>query len=151
MEITTILNRKASAAIAADPQFQRQLAQAVQLGSRTPSEMSAEQAASQAGDHSVLSYPSNPSPLHPMTNMPPHGVPHPNNGIPMMPNAYMHGGYPSNPHQMPAAPQVPQGRSGAEPAPRIFHCSTCNKGFARRSDLARHGKRRILSFCQAFH
>lgn len=143
MEITTILNRKASAAIAADTQLQQQLAQAVHLNTQTTSEMSADQATSQGGDHPVLSYPSNP-PLHPMTNVP-HGVSHPNNGVPMMPNAYMHGGFPSNPQQMAPAPQVPQGRSGAEPAPRIFHCSTCNKGFARRSDLARHGKWYIRS------
>lgn len=137
MEITTILNRKASAAIAADSQLQQQLAQAVHL-TQTSSEMSSEQPTSQAGDHPVMSYPSNPPPLHPMTTMPPHGVTHPNNGVPVMPNAYMPGGFPNNPQQMPAAPQVPQGRP--EPAPRIFHCSTCNKGFARRSDLARHGK-----------
>ncbi|KAL1984071.1 hypothetical protein VTN96DRAFT_9571 [Rasamsonia emersonii] len=135
MEITTILNRKASAAIAADSQLQQQLAQAVHL-TQTSSEMSSEQPTSQAGDHPVMSYPSNPPPLHPMTTMPPHGVTHPNNGVPVMPNAYMPGGFPNNPQQMPAAPQVPQGRP--EPAPRIFHCSTCNKGFARRSDLARH-------------
>jgi hypothetical protein len=139
MDITTILNRKGSTAAAADAQLQRHLAQTIQLASRTPPDMGSEHGTSQPGDPTLLSYPSNPPSLHPMANMPP-GVryaspPRPGNGMPMMPSAYLPPGFPGNP-PLPSS----TGRSGGEPAPRIFHCSTCNKGFARRSDLARHGQ-----------
>ena len=37
----------------------------------------------------------------------------------------------------------------ANPLPKAFACSTCSKGFARRSDLARHGQyKRKKSDCQ---
>jgi hypothetical protein len=137
MEIPTILNRKASAAVAADPRFQAQLAQAVHLHAQ---EMS-EQATPQPGDHTVMGYPHAQHLHHMPPHVPPHGMhPHPGNGVPLMPNAYIHGGFPPNPpQQLPPTPPVQQ-QTRPEPAPRVFHCSTCQKGFARRSDLARHGK-----------
>ncbi len=44
-------------------------------------------------------------------------------------------------HTMPVGPPV------AQPPPKAYPCSTCGKGFARRSDLARHGQ---WSFCVFF-
>lgn len=138
MDFTTILNRKGSvAAVAADAQFEQSLDQAIRLASN---EMVSDQGNPQAGNHPNHLYSTNAPPLHPMPGMDPQAVRypspgHPNSNIHMMPN-YMPGGYGHNP---PPPAQATQGRSGTEPAPRIFHCSTCSKGFARRSDLARHG------------
>jgi uncharacterized Zn-finger protein len=133
MEIPTILNRKASAAVAADPRFQAQLAQAVHLHTQ---EMN-EQAASQPGNHAVMGYPPNAQPLHqgPMPGQ--HWPMHPN-GNPVMPNAWEPNPFTGAPPQPSHTPPVQQQQPRAEPAPRVFHCSTCQKGFARRSDLARH-------------
>lgn len=40
--------------------------------------------------------------------------------------------------------QVPQRQASGDGAQKAFPCSTCGKGFARRSDLARHGKSRTI-------
>ncbi|KAJ5899709.1 hypothetical protein N7495_004453 [Penicillium taxi] len=48
---------------------------------------------------------------------------------------YVPSGYAGD-HQMQQATSLP--RTENEAPPKTFHCSTCNKGFARRSDLARH-------------
>lgn len=51
----------------------------------------------------------------------------------------------------------PQGQhNGGRPAsdtgpPKAFACSTCGKGFARRSDLARHGKKAWAATSKASH
>ncbi|KAL2005669.1 hypothetical protein VTN00DRAFT_10162 [Thermoascus crustaceus] len=138
MDITTILNKKgpAAAVAAAEVHFHQQLAQAVHLDSRTSSDMGSEHGASQA-EHPVLTYPPSAPSLHQMANIP-QGMrfappPHQNNGVPMMQSAYMHEGF-GNPQMQNGG--APQPRS--EPAPKTFHCQTCGKGFARRSDLARH-------------
>jgi len=67
-------------------------------------------------------------------------------GVPMpMPNGYPPNGQPDNPYAQQPQPdqsaQAPGGRAPNENGPtKAFACSTCGKGFARRSDLARHGK-----------
>lgn len=112
-----MLNRKspADAAAAAERQFQQQMAQGV-------------------------SYPS------PTSNTSPTDLENP---ISMVGQGY--GGRPYNngyiaPQQDGAHQQDNMGgtgnaqRQGSNPSVKAFACTTCGKGFARRSDLARHGK-----------
>lgn len=44
--------------------------------------------------------------------------------------------------QTPSSMDGGRASTGSAGLPKAFHCSTCNKGFARRSDLARHGEHR---------
>jgi hypothetical protein len=65
----------------------------------------------------------------------------PNQMMPYNPNPQPDQTYaPPQQQSAQAAPQT-NGRSGADAGPpKAFACSTCGKGFARRRDLARHGK-----------
>lgn len=134
MDIGNMLNSKnaAAAQAAAEAQLQQQLAHAAQLrnaGVHTP--------ASQHGDPHM--YGQNATqPLHPMTNLSTNikyehaQSPH---GMQMMPNGYM-----SNAQENTyTKPESASSRLSTDSAPKAFACSTCAKGFARRSDLARHG------------
>lgn len=145
MDITTILNRKGSAAmVAADGQFDHQhLVPNPGLDTSSP-KMKSEPGVSDAGDQAVLAYPPH-GPLGQVPNMA-HDMryahqAHPGPGLPLLQNPFVPGAYAGG-AQIPNA-GAPQGRP--DPPPKTFHCGTCGKGFARRSDLARHGKHSSLT------
>jgi hypothetical protein len=60
------------------------------------------------------------------------------NPMPMMQQPYQSNPGFENPMMQPEPPR-PARQTVGDGAPKAFPCSSCGKGFARRSDLARHG------------
>ena len=134
MDIDTILNTQgsaAAAAAAADAQLRLQLEQAAQMNGRTNSDIGSDRSSNSSHKqsfHQMSNYPANmtyPSSAQPQSSQ-------------IMSNGFLPGdaqvdGYAQSADSNP-------GRPANDGAPKAFACSTCAKGFARRSDLARHGK-----------
>lgn len=161
MDITNILNRKGSSAAAAmvavgpnpDHQLHHQLAR---MPSRhSPSDSDSEPAGSPYGSETSSRYSSSrtTSGLHTMSNMPnmPDGFRYPSptamhNPLPMLQNGLLSNdvietGTVQAEYQAPGRPQM------STETQKAFPCSSCGKGFARRSDLARHGSYIAVQLC----
>lgn len=146
MDITNMLNKKAG-------QMQQQLHNGLMDHHHlVKPEPGMERSVSPHGsEHSQYSTPHSMARAYPSPSAmhAPMHIPNP------MPNAMQIPGYPDMPNMggmpnmgmqhMPQQPQQPQ-----QPV-KAYPCSTCGKGFARRSDLARHGKHqyqlRVLHSC----
>lgn len=134
MDFTTILNRKnsAAAAAAAEAQLHQQYLQTAHMNQHSPT-MKAEPG---APENAVNAYPAHaPVPMDSGLAESFYYAQAPGSTPRNM--AYVPGGY-AGETQLQQAPVASESVS-AEAPPKTFHCSTCNKGFARRSDLARHG------------
>lgn len=128
---------------------------------RIKSETGSERSGSPATDYSSRYSSTSAQPLqayHPMPGALGNEIRYPSPSHLQMPTSLMNGYPPTSapdsvyqqnglpPQQDPQAQQNAQtnGQSGTpQPSagpPKVFACSTCGKGFARRSDLARHGK-----------
>ena len=135
MDIGNILNAKGNAAAAAEARRQQQLAQATPMSTRSSSDMASEQG-------STLSQ---PQPLHPSTNQPnkyPSPVPTAQT-MQTMPSTFQADGLQENGY--PQNDDVDAPRPAGTQIKKSFACSHCNKLFARRSDLARHGRFGVLT------
>lgn len=148
-----MLNSKGPAtAVATDHQFSH-LAKSSQINNQIGSETGSE--VGNNSDHSsVYSSRSTKKALQALPNMP-NGLCYPSTSqvqhpMSMLPSGYqpqhlgLENGYVHGQHQDEQQNQVdqlnnPSRSTGGNDSVKAFACTTCSKGFARRSDLARHG------------
>ena len=139
MDLPNILNSKSpcAATAAAEQQIQQHLVEVAHGNGRSYSETGSERGLSPhlRSRHS----------LHDISNMADAGrfasSPHLQQSMPMLSDAFLpHDGGSENGYDGQQDEQLHGGpRSSEHGVAKAFACSTCKKGFARRSDLARHG------------
>ena len=131
----------AATAAAADAQLRQQLEQAVQMNARPSSNINIER--SSTSNHRA--------PLHPMASIA-NDMRYPSpsqtsHGLQMVPDGFMAGTLPED--GFPQHTEQSETRPNGDSAAKSFACGTCSKGFARRSDLARHGKQQVKVHAQS--
>lgn len=130
MDIGGLLNARNAAA--ADAELRRQLQESMHMNGGVPYGISHNQGPTMAHH-----------PQHPMQQ--PNGMPYGAMGQPQHnPQLYAQNYLPRHENQNALDDNFGAIKPRSEGAPKAFACSTCQKGFARRSDLARHGKRASL-------
>ncbi|KAI9846242.1 MAG: hypothetical protein M1837_004231 [Sclerophora amabilis] len=146
MDITNMLNSKGSAAAAAavaaaanpDHQLHQQLAQ---VTGHSPSDTGSDRTGSPHGSEQSARFSSRSAQLSVMSNMQ-NGMRYPSpsqlqNALPLLQSNLMQAnGYDSD--FLRDESRIPGRLASGSPSQKAFPCGTCGKGFARRSDLARH-------------
>ena len=146
MDITNILNSKGpAAAAAAEQQLHQQLvAHGKHLGGRTSSDTASDRGESPHASENSSRYSSRSSqPLHAVTNIS-NGMRYPSptqmqQPLPMLQNSFVSNNLLENGY-IADEPGEQERPMTAFTGQKAFACNTCGKGFARRSDLARHGE-----------
>ena len=153
MDITTILNSKGpAAAAAAENQFSH-LTKSSQINNHMGSETGSE--VGNNSDHSSVYSSRSTKALQALPNMPngmrypsPSQLQHPMSMLPSgyqpphlgLENGFVHSQHQDGQHNQGERLNNPSRTSNGNDSVKAFACTTCSKGFARRSDLARHGK-----------
>lgn len=145
MDITNILNSKGpAAAAAAEHQLQQQLAHGTHFGGRKSSDTASDRGESPHASENSSRYSSRSSqPLHAVANSSntmrypsPTQMQQP---LPMLQNGFVSNNLLENEY-IADEPNEQERPMTAFTGQKAFACNTCGKGFARRSDLARHGE-----------
>ena len=159
MDLPNILNNRGPAAVAAaEQQLQQQLAQTIHSKGRPHSNTGSERAHSPHAPESTIHTSRHDQSLQSHRRSPeaqrPNSPPHSGQPLPMLPAPYMsQNGTINSPTQdrnQNPKQTVEHDQSGSAHPPEVssavkaFACSACAKGFARRSDLARHGMSNCL-------
>ena len=159
MDLPNILNSKGPAAVA-DHQLQQHFTQIAQANGRSYSDTGSERGISpHTSDHSSRYSSHSTQPLNSIPNMANttrfQSPPNLQQPLPMLPNGFLsqNGGNENSyghVQQHGNGQEQDQQHAGSNhteggAALKAFACNSCGKGFARRSDLARHGMKSIAS------
>ena len=152
MDITNMLNNKGPAAgPAVEHAYQPSFMRIVQSHDRSASDGGSELESSSEQSSAYSSRPARP--LQAMPHLP-NAVRYPSPSQPEQPMPLLASGYSTHSlgleneytqeHYQDEPGNHPNRSAGGNDAVKAFACTTCGKGFARRSDLARHGTSHLV-------